>query len=56
MAKPNYGFEKRQRELKKSRKQEEKRQKKLARTDGAEDSDSPENASDAPSETQTPQP
>lgn len=31
MAKPNYNFEKRQRELKKSQKQEEKRQKKLAR-------------------------
>lgn len=31
MAKPNYSFEKRQRELKKSRQQEEKRQEKLAR-------------------------
>jgi hypothetical protein len=33
MAKPNYSFEKRQRELKKNKKQEEKRQKKLARGD-----------------------
>ena len=31
MAKPNYSFEKRQRELKKSKQQEEKRQEKLAR-------------------------
>lgn len=31
MAKPNYGFDKRQRELKKSKQQEEKRLKKLAR-------------------------
>lgn len=31
MAKPNYRFDKRQRELKKHRQQEEKRQKKLAR-------------------------
>ncbi len=30
MAKPNYGFEKRQRELKKAKEQEEKRLKKLA--------------------------
>ncbi|MFO7703558.1 MAG: hypothetical protein R6V43_00240 [Halopseudomonas sp.] len=33
MAKPNYTFEKRQRELKKSKQQEEKRQEKLARKD-----------------------
>jgi len=32
MAKPNYQYDKRQRELKKERQQEEKRQKKLART------------------------
>ena len=32
MAKPNYNFEKRQRELKKTQKQEEKRLKKLSRT------------------------
>ena len=31
MAKPNYEFEKRQREIKKNQKQEEKRLKKLAR-------------------------
>lgn len=31
MPKPNYQFEKRQRELKKAKEQEEKRQKKLAR-------------------------
>ncbi len=36
MAKPNYNFEKRQRELKKSKKQEEKRQKKLAKGDGTD--------------------
>ncbi len=30
MAKPNYGFDKRQREIKKNQKQEEKRLKKLA--------------------------
>jgi hypothetical protein len=38
MAKPNYRFDKRQRELKKHQQQEEKRQKKLARaaeTDGS---------------------
>lgn len=32
MAKPNYRFDKRQRELKKSQKQEEKRLKKLAKS------------------------
>lgn len=32
MAKQNYSFEKRQRELQKNKKQEEKRQKKLARS------------------------
>lgn len=36
MAKSNYQFDKRQRELKKDRKQEEKRQKKLARNGAAE--------------------
>lgn len=42
MAKPNYNFEKRQRELKKAQKQEEKRLKKLARTpseDGPDQAD-----------------
>jgi hypothetical protein len=33
LAKPNYSFEKRQRELAKKKKQEEKRQKKAVRTD-----------------------
>ena len=36
MAKPNYNFEKHQRELKKSKKQEEKRLKKLARNSSSE--------------------
>lgn len=42
LAKPNYSFEKRQRDLEKKRKQEEKRMKKLADkkpTDGGEVSD-----------------
>lgn len=51
MARPNYSFEKRQRELKKNRKKEEKRQKKAARqTDGddapTEDSERPAGDSD----------
>lgn len=33
MPKPNYSFEKRQRELAKKKKQEEKRQRKVSRTD-----------------------
>ncbi len=37
MAKPNYNFEKRQRELKKAKKQEEKRQKKLEKARELED-------------------
>ena len=38
LAKPNYSFEKRQRDLEKKRKQEEKRQRKLAgKADGAGD-------------------
>ncbi|MEO8010590.1 MAG: hypothetical protein ABI650_02990 [Dokdonella sp.] len=42
MAKPNYGFDKRQREIKKSKEQEEKRLKKQqSRTPAAE---TPENA------------
>jgi hypothetical protein len=36
MAKPNYQFDKRQRELKKEKQQEEKRLKKLARNETAE--------------------
>jgi hypothetical protein len=39
MAKPNYGFDKRQRELKKSKQQEEKRLKKLARGTGGTEGD-----------------
>ncbi|MDO9451418.1 MAG: hypothetical protein Q7J29_01000 [Stagnimonas sp.] len=55
MAKPNYQFEKRQRELKKIKQQEEKRLKKLAggnATEATEGADAPE--SDAP-ETTTPE-
>ncbi len=38
MAKPNYSYEKRQRELAKKKKKEEKRQQKLkAKEDGAQD-------------------
>lgn len=36
MAKPNYRFDKRQRELQKNRKKEEKRQKKLTRGESRE--------------------
>lgn len=49
--KPNYRFDKRQRELKKAKEQEEKRQKKLARSpteDEAPTPASPEQAADAP--------
>ena len=44
MAKPNYGFEKRQRDLAKKRKQEEKRQRKLAGKTPAPDSSTEEPA------------
>jgi hypothetical protein len=37
LAKPNYQFEKRRRELEKKRKKEEKRQRKLAKGDAHED-------------------
>lgn len=37
MAKPNYNYEKRQRELKKAKKQEEKRLKKLERARSGKD-------------------
>ena len=48
MAKPNYNFEKRQRDIAKQKKQEEKRQKKLARkADGSVDSDSADGDEDA---------
>jgi hypothetical protein len=44
MAKPNYSFEKRQRELAKKKKQEEKRQRKAAgKADGSPATDEPEN-------------
>lgn len=43
MAKPNYSFEKRQRELEKQKKQEEKRMKKAERKQGPEQ-DSPDPA------------
>lgn len=41
MAKPNYGFEKRQKELAKKAKKEEKRLKKLANTEETPASDEP---------------
>lgn len=44
MATPNYSYEKRQRELAKKRKTEEKRQRKLSRPEGA--SDAPEGATE----------
>jgi hypothetical protein len=40
--KPNYGFEKRQRELDKQKKKEEKRLAKLARKEGASPTDTPD--------------
>jgi len=43
MAKPNYQFDKRQRELKKNKQQEEKRLKKLARTETPENPDAASN-------------
>ena len=52
MAKPNYQFEKRQRELKKIKQQEEKRQKKLA---GAAAGDTAEAAELAAPETTQPE-
>ncbi|MBU0499348.1 MAG: hypothetical protein KJ558_02815 [Gammaproteobacteria bacterium] len=46
MAKPNYVFEKRQKELAKKKKKEEKRQSKLdQRTEGAQPEESPQDAS-----------
>ncbi len=55
MAKPNYQFDKRQRELKKIKEQEEKRQKKLARdvvggaAPAAETDGGPANTNEEPS-------
>ncbi len=42
MAKPNYAFEKRQRELEKKRKKEEKAQRKASGLDTAEDAATPD--------------
>ena len=57
MATPNYSYEKRQRELAKKRKQEEKRQKKAHQPEGDAAEPAP-GTSDAPSEAQpgTPEP
>lgn len=41
MATPNYSYEKRQRELAKKKKTEEKRQRKLQKPDGSPDQDAP---------------
>ncbi|MGC2520484.1 MAG: hypothetical protein WA373_15415 [Burkholderiales bacterium] len=51
MAKPNYQFEKRQRDLRKKQKQEEKRLRKIAGKNVAEGG-SPEGAADLPESTQ----
>lgn len=48
MAKPNYSFEKRQRELAKQKKQEEKRQKKQSRPDDAPDGDAADPSTETP--------
>lgn len=48
MAKPNYQFEKRQRDLAKKTKQEEKRRQKLAgKVDGDQSTDNPDDTSTA---------
>ena len=48
MAKPNYQFEKRQRDLAKKTKQEEKRRQKLAgKVDGDQSTDNPDDTSSA---------
>ncbi len=57
MAKPNFGFQKRQKELEKKRKQEEKRQKKLEKKDPgatATDEAAADGAAPAPTELPTP--
>ncbi len=48
MAKPNYAFEKRQRDLAKKAKKEEKRQRKTGSPDKPEGADSPEPAAPPP--------
>lgn len=55
MAKPNYGFDKRQRELKKAKQQEEKRLKKLARNTSGETETPADETPAAPESTQEPQ-
>lgn len=55
MAKPNYQFEKRQRDLAKKAKQEEKRRQKLANkaagiSDAADDTKAPEETDDTPAD------
>ena len=53
MAKPNYQFEKRQRDLAKKKKQDEKRQRKLDKKDvGADDSPAPPEDGNSPAEGQ----
>jgi hypothetical protein len=52
LAKPNYSFDKRQRELKKAKQQEEKRQKKQAAKPAGSADDTPERG--APSKPTTP--
>ncbi len=61
MATPNYGYEKRQRELAKKRKAEEKKQKKLhspgqGDTDGSPGRDAPDDASPGPASAESPPP
>jgi len=48
LAKPNYSFDKRQRELKKAKQQEEKRLKKQAAKPSSPDDDAQRNAQDKP--------
>jgi len=52
LATPNYSYEKRQRELAKKRKTEEKRQRKLNKPDGSPDDGAPEDgaATETPAE------
>jgi hypothetical protein len=42
LAKPNYQFEKRRKELEKKRKKEEKKKRKMAETDARHDADRPD--------------
>lgn len=55
MAKPNYQFEKRQRELKKIKQQEEKRLKKLAGGSAAESADADDSTEPTTPDTTTPE-